>query len=64
MIPISAAIAEPARPVTISAVSTGPSSRISDSETIGPRRASEPTLRSVGNPCKASTIPVKVPVRQ
>ena len=37
MIPISAVSAEPARPVTISAESTGPSSRMIESATAGPR---------------------------
>src|SRR5438034_650991 len=36
MMPISAVSADPARPVTISAASTGPSSRISESATAGP----------------------------
>ena len=47
MMPISAVSAEPARPVTISAESTGPSSRMSDSATAGPRNASEPKRESV-----------------
>jgi len=33
MVPISAAIAAPTRPATMSAVSTGPSSRVSDTTT-------------------------------
>ena len=37
MMPISAVRAEPARPVTKTAQSTGPSSRMSDSATAGPR---------------------------
>ena len=40
--PISEAIAEPARPVTRRAVSTGPSSRIRLSPTIMPRDSSAP----------------------
>ena len=37
MMPISAVSAEPARPVTNTAQSTGPSSRIKDRATAGPR---------------------------
>ena len=44
--PISAVIAEPARPVTISAESTGPSSRMMLSATAEPRRPSAPNLRN------------------
>jgi hypothetical protein len=62
--PIFAVIAEPARPVTMSAERTGPSSLINERETSGPNNASEPTFRNVGYPCNASTIPVKVAVRQ
>src|SRR5207249_2753758 len=36
MMPISAVSADPARPVTISAASTGPSSRISESALVHP----------------------------
>ncbi len=36
IVPISAVVAEPARPVASSAVSTGPSSRISDRPTTAP----------------------------
>ena len=43
MIPNSAAIDEPARPVIMSAVSTGPSSRISDRATANPSTVSEPS---------------------
>ena len=42
MMPISAVRAEPARPVTMRAASTGPSSRMIESATAGPRNASEP----------------------
>ncbi len=47
MMPSSAVRAEPARPVTIRAASTGPSSRISDRATAGPRNASEPKRTNV-----------------
>ena len=45
--PISAATAEPARPVTSSAVSTGPSSRTSDRPTTPPTLCSAPKRTSV-----------------
>ena len=44
IIPISAAIADPALPVTISAERTGPSSRINDNPTADPNQPSEPNL--------------------
>jgi hypothetical protein len=47
MMPISAAMADPALPVTISAESTGPSSRMRDNATVGPSSPSEPNLRRV-----------------
>ena len=46
MIPISAVIAEPARPVTISADRTGPSSRIKLRATADPSNPSAPNFRS------------------
>ena len=45
--PSSAAIADPARAATISAASTGPSSRTSTSATTVPSAPSEPKRRSV-----------------
>ena len=62
MIPISAVRAEPARPVTKTAQSTGPSSRISESATAGPRKASEPKRDRVRKTCRPRTMPVKAPV--
>ena len=47
MAPISAAAAEPARPVTSSPVKTGPSSRISVSPTTAPSDSSAPKRTSV-----------------
>ena len=47
MAPISAVIAEPARPVTSSPVSTGPSSRTSESPTTAPSPSSAPKRESV-----------------
>ena len=62
MIPISAVSAEPARPVTKTAQSTGPSSRIRDRATAGPRYASEPNRERVKKICRPSTMPVNAPV--
>ena len=62
MMPISAVMAEPARPVTINAVSTGPSSRMRESATVGPSHPSEPNFRSVTYPWSARTIPVNAAV--
>ena len=64
MTPISAARAEPARPVTISAASTGPSSRTSAIATSGPTKASDPTRCSISMPWSPRTIPVNAPVRR
>ena len=47
MVAISAAAAEPARPITSSAVSTGPSSFTSDRPTMAPTLASAPKRTSV-----------------
>jgi hypothetical protein len=44
---ISAAMADPARPVTSSAVSTGPSSRTSESPTTAPSEFAAPKRESV-----------------
>ena len=62
-IPISAVIAEPARPMTIRAVRTGPSSRMRERATTDPRSPSAPNFWSVWNPWIARTIPVKDAVR-
>ena len=47
MIAISAHIAEPVRPITISAVSTGPSSLIRLNPTADPSKLTEPKRTSV-----------------
>ena len=47
MIPISAAMAEPARPMTMIAASTGPSSLINVKATAAPSNPSDPNLESV-----------------
>ena len=62
--PISAASADPARPVTMSAASTGPSSRTSAIATSGPTNASEPTRWSMSMPWRPSTMPANAPVRR
>src|SRR5262245_14715102 len=64
MTPISAASADPARPVTMSAASTGPSSRTSAIATNGPTKASDPTRCSISMPWSPRTIPVNAPVRR
>ena len=46
MMPISAAMAEPARAITMMAVSTGPISRTSESATAEPSAAVEPYFTS------------------
>ena len=53
-------IAEPARAVTMSAVSTGASSRVRLSATSEPTRFSLPKRTSTLYPCSASTSPVKI----
>ena len=63
MMPSSAVSAEPARPVTNTAVSTGPSSRTRAIPTAGPTNASEPTRCSVRKTCNPSAMPVNAPVR-
>ena len=45
MVPISAAMDEPARPVTMSAVMTGPNSRVMDRATVAPTRDSAENMR-------------------
>ena len=47
IMPISAAIEEPALPIIITAVSTGPSSLIMDKATAAPKTPSEPNLTKV-----------------
>ena len=62
MVPSSAAIALPTRPLTISAVSTGASSRVSDRVTMAPMRLSAPKREKPMFACTAKTMPVKMPV--
>lgn len=47
MTPISAAMEEPARPVSMMAVSTGPSSRMRVRDTAEPSMATEPNCTRV-----------------
>ncbi len=62
MVPISAAIAAPTRPATISPASTGPSSRVTDSTTrLATALSAEKRARPVED-CSASTMPVKIAV--
>ena len=60
--PSSAAIPEPTRPVSISAVSTGPSSLIIDALISRPTTERPPNWSSVRPLCRASAAPVKKPV--
>ena len=60
--PSSAAIPDPTRPVSISPVSTGPSSLIIDAPTSRPTTGRAPNWSSVSPLCSASTAPVKNPV--
>lgn len=60
--PSSAAMPEPTRPVSISAVSTGPSSLIIDALTRRPTTGLAPNWSSVRPVCIASAAPVKRPV--
>ena len=53
---------EPTRPVSISAVSTGPSSLIIEALTSRPTNGRAPNWSSVKPDCSASTAPVKSPV--
>ncbi len=57
--PISAVMPEPTRPPTMSAVSTGPSSRTSESDTTRPTNILPPNASSEYAVCRASTMPVK-----
>ncbi len=63
MVPSSVAIAEPARPVTISAVKTGASSRQSEITTVAPTSDSALNFANANEDCSANTRPAKVPVR-
>src|SRR5690348_2688779 len=61
MRPISAVIAEPARDAKRSPVTTGPSSRTSESATSTPIDSVAPYFCSVSKPCSPSTMPTKSP---
>ncbi len=63
MEPSSLAMPEALRPETIRPVSTGPSSRTMESETSCPVSESEPKRDRVLEVCRASTAPVKKPVK-
>ncbi len=62
MVPISAAIAAPTRPATISPASTGPSSRVIDSTTSEATALSAENRDSPIEDCSASTMPVNTAV--
>ena len=62
MEPSSAAIPEPMRPVSMSAVSTGPSSLIIDALTSRPTTGRAPNWSSVTPLCDVSAAPVNRPV--
>ena len=62
MVPISAAIAAPTRPASISAVTEGPSSRSIATLTSAPPPVSMPSGLNWNKACAASTAPVKAPV--
>jgi len=60
MVPNSAHIEAPTRPVTMKAVSTGPSSTSIALVTIRPVALANPLSESWKYACAASTIPVKI----
>ena len=62
MVPISADIEAPTRPVTMSAVSTGPNSRRIETETTAPTADPIPSLLNWKKVCAAKTAPVNAPV--
>ena len=62
MVPISAAIAAPARPATISPASTGPSSRVTESTTSEATALSAAKRERPVEDCRASTMPVNTAV--
>jgi len=59
MVPISAAIDEPARPETIRAASTGTISRVIASATTGPTKLVVPNCSKPDHVCSANTAPLK-----
>ena len=63
IVPISAAIAAPARPATINPANTGASSLVIDSTTTLGMALSAENLEKPVYDCKANTIPVKIAVR-
>ncbi len=64
MLPSSAAIALPARAVTISAVKTGLISRVSEMATTDPTTPCAPNVRRLCTVCRASTMPLNTPVSE
>ncbi len=62
MLPSSAAIALPARAVTMIALNTGAISRVSETATTPPTRPSALKARSAAVVWSARTMPLKVPV--
>ncbi len=63
MVPISAAMAAPMRPATISPAITGPSSRVTDSTTTVATALSAEKRAKPVCVCSASTMPVKIAVK-
>src|SRR5690606_22457528 len=59
MVPSSVAIAEPARPVTISAVSTGANSRAMESAIVAPTSVSALKREKASETCREKTAPAK-----
>jgi hypothetical protein len=62
MLPISAAIALPARAVTISALNTGAISRAIEIATIAPTLPSALNCRRLLTVCSDNTMPLNIPV--
>ncbi len=62
MVPISAAIAAPTRPATISPASTGPSSRTTDSTTMLATALSALNRENPVKDCSAITMPLNTAV--
>ena len=61
IIPISAHIAEPTRPITMSAVRTGASSRMRLKPTAAPSILTAPKRTRVSWNCSATTMPTNAP---
>ena len=64
MVPISAANAEPDRPLTAIAVSSGPSSRVKPTATKSMTYCIAPKRRSSDAPCIARMNPVQIAIRE